>query len=478
MYKKLTREEYSGNMSEAGNVLTNSEILSIIAKRGARVYFVGAGGVSMSSLFCLSRHFGINASGSDRKRGRLCDALIRAGADIIIGEREALPEDTSLIVYSHAVGEEQRERVYAREHGIPEVSRAKYLGALMQCYDLRIGVSGSHGKSTVTAMISKIFFDTGCLPTVLSGASLFNSELPFSIGSLDTLVYEACEYRDSFLSFSPTLAVFLNIEFDHTDYFKDLGALSESFLSAMKRADKIIVNYDDSMLLSLARRSGKRCVTYGKGVGADYRYEVISDKARNMRYKLYKREKELGEGAVPMLGEFNISNAVAAIAAATESSLGFSEAAKSLASFTGIERRLERIGEYKGRALYYDYAHHPTEISASVSAVLSESGGKVTVIFRPHTYSRTADLWDGFVASLGKADYSVILDVDAVREREIEGITARSLAASCGGIYAEGTEELSKILDSTEGAIILMGAADVDEIKKYLTSVNYCFIMR
>ena len=343
------------------------------------------------------------------------------------------------------------------------------MGAIMQCYERRIGVSGTHGKSTVTAMISKIFSDAGLRPTTLSGAALFGSELPFSVGSLDYLIYEGCEYKDSFLSFSPTLSVFLNMELDHTDYFLTEEALESSYLAAMKCADKIIVNADDEKLLNLARRSGRRLVTFGKNEKADYRYAFFAEKSRDMQFKVYKNGRELGEIRLPMLGLFNVSNATAAIAAAVESSVDFSSLSASLSEFSGIGRRLEKIGDYKGRALYYDYAHHPTEITASVSAVREAENDKVTVIFRPHTYSRTKGLWQDFSSSLLMADYAIILDIDAVRESEIDGVSADALAKSFGGIYCPDTDALLEILDRTEGAVILMGAADVEAVKKCLT---------
>ena len=472
MYKKLTREEKYTYMSDRRRVLTNSEILNIISEGGGRVHFIGVGGVSMCSLFCLSRHFGISASGSDRTNGVFTRALIASGEDIAIGERSELSEDTVLVVYSHAIRDSHPERCFARERGISEVSRAEYLGALMQCYERRIGISGSHGKSTVTAMIAKIFTDAALSPTVLSGAKLFGSELPFSIGSLDYLIYEGCEYRDSFLSFSPTVSVFLNMELDHTDYFKDMDSLSKSFLSAMRLADRLIVNSDDGRLLSLAKASGKEFITYGRGKEADYRYEVISERAGAMRFSLYRKGDLLGEVSLPMLGSFNISNATAAISAAMELSVDFCEAAHSLSSFSGIERRLERIGEYKGRALYYDYAHHPSEIKASVLAIKGIENQRITVIFRPHTYSRTKGLWDSFTLALRSADYAVILDIDGVREEKLDGITAQALALASGALYCHGVEEIAEILDRTEGDIVLMGAADVEDIKKYLTNVN------
>ena len=179
-----------GNMSKRENFLTNGEILSAMCEGGGRVYFIGVGGVSMRSLFCLCRHFGIMASGSDRQGEPLINSLIEAGEDIVIGVRDTLPPDTSLIVYSHAIDSTHPERLIGERENIPAVSRDRLLGALMECYERRIGVSGSHGKSTVTAMIGKIFKDAHRCPTVLSGAALSGSSLPFSIGSLDYLIYE------------------------------------------------------------------------------------------------------------------------------------------------------------------------------------------------------------------------------------------------------------------------------------------------
>ena len=469
MYKRLTREEKYTYMSERDVTLTNCEILDILAKDGGRVHFIGVGGVSMCSIFCLCRHFGIRASGSDRKENLLTKALIDAGEDIYIGEKKALPEGTSLVVYSHAVKQSHPERVYARANGIIEVDRAQYLGALMQCYVFKIGVSGSHGKSTVTAMISKIFTDSNLSPTTLSGASLFNSKLPFAIGSLDFLVYEGCEYKDSFLSFHPSIGVFLNLELDHTDYFKDIEAISDSFLRAMKNCERLVVNADDERLFDLAKRSCVPIVTYGTGPFCDYRYEIIEKGTHTLKLKLYERGRELGEVSLPMLGSFNAANATAAIAVALESFIDFTKARDSLSAFTGIERRLEYIGEYKGRKIYYDYAHHPTEIKASIAAI-KDTGSGVTVIFRPHTYSRTEGLWSEFVSALRGADFVLLLEIDGVREEKGEKVSSRDLAKCVGGVFCEGGEEVIESLDSTEGDIILMGAADVLEIKNYLTN--------
>ncbi len=459
-------------MSERRVSLTSEGILEKIGKVGSRVHFSGVGGVSMCSLFCLSRHFGIEVSGSDRERGELLSLLLRLGADVYVGERESLSKKTDLLVYSHAIPTDSPERRLARSLGIAEVSRAEYMGALMNCYESRIGISGSHGKSTVTAMTEKIFSDAGKNPTALSGAKLFASELPFRIGSLDYLVYEGCEYKDSFLSFSPSIGVFLNMELDHTDYFKDISALSASFVKAINRSRKAIINIDDEGLSSLMPQLLRSAVTYGKSEGAHYRYSVISDKAGALKFSLFCRGKEMGEVTLPMLGGFNIANAVAAISAAMESGIDFEVARRSLSEFSGIGRRLERIGHWRGREVFYDYAHHPTEIRASIEAVKSATGGRVSVVFKPHTYSRTRDLWGDFLSALSLADEVIILDIAAIREDRDECVCSARLAAECGAIYCSDTREIAENLASGEGAVMLMGAADLSDVKKLLTNAD------
>ncbi len=424
----------------------------------------------MRSLFCLCRHFGISASGSDRQGEPLINSLMEAGEDIVIGVRESLPPDTSLIVYSHAIDRTHPERLLGERENIPEVSRDRLLGALMECYERRIGVSGSHGKSTVTAMIGKLFKDARKCPTVLSGAALSGSSLPFSIGSLDYLIYEACEYKDSFLSFSPTLAVFLCIELDHTDYFENIDILSESFLRAMKRAGKILVNADDKRLLSLAMRSGQRVVTFGKAAFSDYRFEYISSDGGGLVFKFFPKGREAREVRLNMSGDFNILNAAAALSAAMEEGIEPECAIASIEEFSGIERRLEFVGEYEKRRVYYDYAHHPTEIRESVRAIRERTGGKVTVVFRPHTYSRTAGLWEGFVSSLSTADYTLLLDIDAVREENTYGVSSERLAREIGAVYCPCESDVPEFLKSTEGDIILMGAGELLSVKKLLTN--------
>ena len=458
-------------MSFSQDLCSDLRIICAAAEGGCGIHFLGVGGVSMRSLFFLTRHFGFRCTGSDVGSPEFIEKLKDLGEFAYLGSRKSLPEGTALLVYSHAVPSDNSERVYAREHSIPEMNRARYLGALMRCYDERIGVSGSHGKSTATAMIAHLLKSAGKNPTVLSGAALSGSKEPYYIGALDYLVYEACEYRDSFLEFSPSIAVFLNMELDHPDYFKSEEQLAASFLAAISRSKKSIVNIDSPGLRALIPKvKESEVVTFGKSPDADYRYEVISTAPMDMRFSVSRRTKTLGELSLSMLGEFNISNATAAIAAALEAGIDFPSAREALSKFLPISRRLERIGKWRGATLYYDYAHHPTEIKASLGAVRSAANRRVCVIFRPHTFSRTEALWNDFKAAFSIADNLILTDIAAIREREIAGVSSERLAGECGAHYASSARDvvdiLASILEREREAcdVIIMGAADMSDI--------------
>ena len=444
---------------------------------GAHVHFAGVGGVSMSSLFDLTEHFGISASGSDARHGEYVDALIARGADVSVGERKSLPNDATLLVYSLAVSEDDPLLCSAEARGVPCVSRAEYLGALMRCYECRIGVSGSHGKSTVTAMLARIFSYTGHRPTVMSGAAIDGQGAHHYLGSLDYLIYEACEYKDSFLCFYPSIALMLNIDYDHVDYFDSLDAVESSFLCAARRAERTMLCGDDERLMKIAKKLHTPPILFGKGRDLDYSYDVISDTPRAMRFIMYRHGTPLGEITISMIGAFNIINAVAAISCALECGISFSDCSAALRSFYGIGRRLERIGEMSSRPVYYDYAHHPTEIREGIKAVKCDTGMPVTVIFGPHTYSRTEKLWTDFVAALSCADHVILTEIDAIREPSREGVSSSALARECGGVLADDAARLVKALAESEGAIVIMGAANMDWVKKTVLNIDKCSSM-
>lgn len=458
------------NMSKGNTSFGKLNVLRLVKKQGAHVHFLGVGGVGMSGLFRLSAHFGIKTSGSDRAHGEYVDALLRSGADVEIGSIR-LPRGVDMVVFTTAAADDDPIIAEAQRLGVPCVSRAEYLGALMLCYGVKIGVSGTHGKSTTTAMLNSILKRAEKRPTTLCGASICDG-CSVEVGALDYLVYEACEYKDSFLSFSPDLALFLNLEYDHPDYFKDMDSLCTSFYKAMSAAGRVIVNADDEKLLKIAKKLDTSPILFGKGENCDYRYSLIPAKGRGVSFDLYRTSSMLGRIDLPVIGDFNAANAAAAACAALECGVCFEDCRAALSSFTLIPRRLERVGEVCGRDVFYDYAHHPTEIKSSIEAIKGHTGGAVTVVFGAHTYSRTAALWSEFVAALRSADYVIIRKISAIREQKIDGVSAEQLARECGGVYAESVCALPELIGRTEGAIVVMGAADMSEEKNTILGVD------
>lgn len=443
----------------------------IIEKPRARLHFVGVGGVSMYSLARLAAEAGATVSGSDREESERTHNLSSLGAKIFIGHSPENADGASLVIYSQAISNDNPELISAREKGIPTLSRAEYMGIIMRGYAKRIGVSGSHGKSTVTAMLDAIFTHAGLNPTVLSGAELPSGE-PFRFGSADYLIYEACEYKDSFLSFCPTVSVGLNMELDHTDYFSDIDALKRSFAKALGRAgDFSLICHDDENLRSILPKIKTRAVTFGHTEGSQYRYEILSFLDGGFEFTLKKFDNVLGIFRLNLPGVFNISNAAAAITLALEYGIELSKIQEAIANFSGIKRRLERIGRRFGRDIYYDYAHHPTEIAASITALKTLTASPLTVIFKPHTYTRTKDLWHNLRSSLSLADYLILLDIYPAREEPIENVTSERLAGEIPGAIYCRDEDVIRALDlRTGGAVVLMGAGDVEKIKMQILS--------
>jgi len=455
-------------MSMINSTFGRRNILKILKRGDASVHFVGVGGVGMSSLYCLTRHFGIRATGVDASHGAYIDTLLSLGAEVSVGVGD-LPKDTTLLVYSLAVSEDDPSIRLARERNIPIVSRAEYLGALSLCYGKRIAVSGTHGKSTVTAMLSRIFDFAGKAPTTVSGASLDIGGAAVRLGALDYLIYEACEYKNSFLSMPADVGVFLNLEYDHPDYFKDMDALISSFDKAISNTRKRVINADDENLAKIARKLDTPPVLVGKGEENDYRYKIISDKPHALKLSLSYRGEACGDIELSMIGVFNLTNAACAVSTAMECGISFDVCRKALSGFRGIGRRLEVLGVFEGRQVYYDYAHHPTEIKEGIKAIKSDTGGNVTLIFGAHTFSRTKALWNGFVSALSSADFLLLTEISGIREGKIAGIDAQTLAVAAGGeVVSPAT--LKEKIKNTKGAIVVMGAADMNWVVNFLFS--------
>lgn len=443
-------------------------IRKIVKSSDSVIHFIGVGGISMSALARLTLEYGCTVTGSDRGSFAMLGELISLGASIRIGHDPSYVEGATLVVYSHAIGEDEAEILRAQELQIPTVNRAEYLGALMLDYSHRIGVSGTHGKSTTTAMLERIFTAAGTDPTVLSGAGLSSGASQMRLGGQSTLIYEACEYRDSFLRFSPTIAIALNLELDHTDYFKNLAELKESFRRALSHATAFaVVNSDDSNLSRIINGIKTRVVTFGQRATADYRYHITAFKSVGYEFDITKYGNVIGTFELNIPGTYNVTNAVAAIVTALEFGIDIGTVQGAISAFSGIPRRLEHIGENHLRPVYYDYAHHPTAIACAINTVKMMTHGEVTVIFKPHTYSRTQSLWEDFKLALSLADRVIITDIYPAREAAIEGITSERLAQEIGdhAVYAPDDEVVRELHFNTTGAIIIMGAGDMEDIK-------------
>jgi len=454
-------------MQKNSKKLSQKEIRAILSDPSAVIHFVGIGGVSTSSLASLLLARGYRVSGSDNQLSPRLESLRSSGAAIHAGHDPGFVRGSSLVVYSHAISQKNPELIAAHTLGIPSVSRSELLGALMLDYPERIGVSGTHGKSTVTAMLDSILSLASQDPTTLCGADLTCGS-PLRMGGDGILLYEACEYKDSFLDFHPTVAVGLNIEYDHADYFPDLDSLCRSFIKAFSSDLRFcVLNADDAGIDSIIPYVTSRSVTFGRDHTNDYTYKINGFTDHGYGFSLERAGRELFRTELPMIGIHNVYNATAAAVTAIELGVDPMICADALAGFRGIGRRLQRVGERRGRPVYYDYAHHPTEIKVGINALRMSTHGPITVIFQPHTYSRTKALWQDFVRALSLADRVILTDIYPAREDPIEGVSSRALAESIGECATfSSLYDLNRVIDaSADGAIVVMGAGDMEAIR-------------
>ena len=376
----------------------------------------------------------------------------------------------SLAVYSLAIDESDPEILAAKSHGIPLISRAQLLCALMSEAKTRISVSGSHGKSTTTAIIDHILTYLGNSPTTVSGARL-SSGRAYSVGSGEIFIAEACEYKDSFLRLCPTHQLITSVELDHTDYFTSTEHIRRSFLTAAKCAETVIINRDDRVASSIADELKSECrselprvITYGESPLADYRLCVHNREGGITRFSIISRGRTI-ELETKLIGKFNLYNITAAVTLCDTIGTDQMTVIEAIRTFSSIDRRMTHITDIGGVPVYYDYAHHPTEIAAVITA-LKELHGSITVIFCPHTFSRTRSLWNDFVAALSKADFTILLDIYPARENPINGVDSKILAKAIPGAVHVSSSDATKIaLSHPTGAIALVGAGDVEYVR-------------
>ncbi len=447
------------------------------------VFFIGVGGVMMSSLALITAREGYLVSGSDRNRTPLTESLRDEGIQIFYDhDATNITPDCTLVVYTVAISPENPEFVEAQARGIPCVSRADYLGYIMTQYRRRVGIAGMHGKSTCTSMCAQIFMDADVDPTVLIGADYRPMGGAYRIGSQEHFVFEACEYMDSFLDFNPTIAVLLGAELEHVDYFKDMEHIRTSFArfaSLTGPRGVTVVNADDEDVMESANRalaSGGtgRLVTFGlQNTSADFHAENIYLNRGLPHFTLVARGEVWGEVQLKVPGTFQIYNCLAAAASADACGIDRLSVIEGLENFVGASRRMELKGYINDAPVFDDYGHHPTEVKATLSGAAALCGtrpdgtpGKLHCVFQPHTYSRTAQFYDQFLTAFDDAHTVILIDIYAARETDTCGVSSRALASSIGerAMYCPSQSSAANTLlelAQPGDIVVIMGAGDV-----------------
>ena len=428
----------------------------------------------MSSIALLLQRMGYNVSGYDANEGAFTQLVEENGIPVVYREDDIDTGNVCCAVYTSAIKEDSTLITGLRAKGIECIVRAEFLGELMKEYEARIGVSGTHGKSTVSGMISAIFIEALRDPTIMIGAGLEGISGGFRAGSINDYIFEACEFRDSFLSFSPTISVVLNVELDHTDYFKSLEQMKSSFTKFMNisasNGGASVVNYDNENARECAERSDSNVIYFST---QNKQCDIYADNVEYTRGKpsfdVFIKGQFFSHITLDVIGEFQISNALAAIGASYISRIDADSIKKALAGYHGVSRRFQFRKTLGGAEIRDDYAHHPDEIRATLSAVEKAGYRKIYVVYQPHTYTRTHDLFDEFSKAFDKCDEVVFADIYAAREKNVFGISSKELAdATPNGKYVGGFDEISEYyknkLESGD-LLIIMGAGDIINLK-------------
>ncbi len=439
------------------------------------IYFIGIGGINMSSLAHITHRQGYKVGGSDRVRTALTERLEGEGISISYEHSEATAREYDAFVYTVAISQDNPEYVHAIRTGKPCISRADYLGYIMTKYKTRVGISGMHGKSTCTSMCAQILIGGGHSPTVLSGAELEIMGGAYTVGESESFVFEACEYMDSFLDFNPTAAVVLNIEMDHVDYFKSMEQIRRSYASYASIVGEngyVVFNADDGEVCSAMADVNAQKISFGIRSCADITAENISEVGGHFEFDIIYMGNFLCHTSLGVSGYHNVYNALASAAACLLCGATGKGISDGLAAFCGAARRMEYKGSIGGVRIYDDYAHHPTEISATLGGAKKMTDGKLWCVYQPHTYSRTAALLEDFAAAFGECDEVVFVDIYAARETNTYGVSSALLAKKAGehARYAGSFEAAAEIIkqEAKDGDIaIIMGAGDVYKTFSY-----------
>lgn len=456
--------------------MTDFEHFLVPGKKG---HLIGIGGVSMSSLAEVLSGQGITITGSDMNRSSNIQKLESRGISIKEGHfAENISSDLDFVVRTAAVHDNNPEIVAARALNIPVFERTEAWGAISREYKNALCISGTHGKTTTTSMCTHILMAAEADPTVMIGGTLpLLSNEGHRVGHGDTIVMESCEYYNSFLSFFPTIAVILNVEADHLDFFKDLDDVKRSFRAFAERVPEdghVIVNLDDEGAADTVKGLSRPVMTFGFKEGADVTARNIEYIGASSRFEILYHGELFTDVTLNVPGEHNVKNALAAAAAAICLGIKPSAVKYGLAGFVGAGRRFEFKGKFNGADVYDDYAHHPGELKMLLNMVESLHYKRVVLAFQPHTYSRTAALFHDFAAELSRPDVTLLAEIFAAREQNTIGISSADLCREISGsLFFRTFEELEAALRgiAQPGDIILtVGAGDIYKVGERLVT--------
>ncbi|HHT20306.1 MAG TPA: UDP-N-acetylmuramate--L-alanine ligase [Tissierellia bacterium] len=441
------------------------------------VHLIGIGGISMSALAKILHKNNYQVSGSDFQDGHELRELKKLGLEIFPSHETNQVHGRDLIIYSSAIKDDNPELIEAHRLGIQTMTRGHFLGLLTSQYHDSIAVSGTHGKTTTTSMISVMLKHTSIDPVLLVGAHVPELGSNAVIGDGDVIVNEACEYFSSFLDFDYSIGVILNIDEDHLDYFKDLDHIKDTFVdfaNSARLGGTMVVNIDDPNIVSVLDRIDTKIVTYSTQNDADYRAGNITyDQTGLPEFDIIHRGETIMHVHLSIPGVYNVSNTVAAVAAICQVTNDLSGMAEALSGFHGASRRMESKGLFQGAKLIEDYAHHPNEIVSTLGAVREmHPDRRIVVAFQPHTYTRTLKLFDRFVSAFKDCDHVYLTDIYAAREKNIFGISSKDLAEEIDRQTgnAEYVGDMSNLVPMLHESLnencifIAMGAGDIYKI--------------
>ncbi len=452
-----------------------------ILKDYKHIHMIGIGGISMSGIAEMLKNWGFTVTGSDANFSPIIRKLQRNGIYVRIGQDFENLSKADIVVYTAAIKQDDPELLRARYLGIPPVERADFLGKITTCFEDTIGISGTHGKTTTTSMISCCFLRANMDPNIQVGAVLKEINGNYRIGNSEYFILEACEYVESFLKFRPKSEVILNIDNDHLDYFKTFENIKTSFIryvSLLPKTGYLVLNADDKNCLELREHSDAQAVTYGiNNEYANFRAKSIRfDKNGFPSFDVYHNGNFYATIKLSVAGVHNVSNALACIAICDSYGIAKMYIKDALAEFAGANRRMEYKGTYNNASIFDDYAHHPTEIIAISNAIKNKQFGQSWCVFQPHTYSRTKNLLDDFAKALMNFDNIIITDIYAARESNTFNISSQDLVNKINSlgkraIYISDFNNIANYLKNHvhgDDIIITLGAGTITNLSKYL----------